>query len=100
MPEPIQVPTLHVLFSTPIPTTIVPRIFPEPSLLPGVNALREQVITWIADEGLAGDRIAAEWVLLCAIARVCVLYSSPGLPISDTFILPVIRGILQFFRYH
>ena len=31
------------------------------------------MISWIANEGLAGDHIAAEWVLLCIIARVYVL---------------------------
>ncbi|KIM49017.1 hypothetical protein M413DRAFT_92981 [Hebeloma cylindrosporum] len=83
LPESIHVPTLHVLFSTPIPITIVPRLFPEPSLLPKVNALREEVITWIAEEGLAGDRIAAEWVLLCTIARVRSR-QPPILPLSLT----------------
>jgi len=38
--------------------------------LPIINIIREELITWIADEGLAGDRSAAEWVLLCTIARV------------------------------
>lgn len=73
LPSPINVPTLHVVSSRSIPITILPRIFPDPSLVSSINTLREGLISWIADEGLAGDRIAAEWVLLCIIARVYVL---------------------------
>ncbi|KAF9492272.1 hypothetical protein BDN71DRAFT_1451837 [Pleurotus eryngii] len=62
----VQVPTLHVLFSRPVPRTIVPRSFP----LQIHADIREELISWIADEALAGDRTAAEWVFLCALARV------------------------------
>ncbi|KAF8803625.1 hypothetical protein BYT27DRAFT_7195476 [Phlegmacium glaucopus] len=68
--SPINVPTLHVLSSKSIPITILSRVFPDPSLLPSIETLREGLITWIANEALAGDRIAAEWILLCTIARV------------------------------
>lgn len=65
-------PTLHVLFYNPIPTTIVHRNYPEPSILQDVTTIRDELIAWLADEGLGGDRVVAEWILLCAIARVYV----------------------------
>ncbi|KAG6864148.1 hypothetical protein C0991_012126 [Blastosporella zonata] len=61
------VPTLHVLFSQPVPTTIIPRVYPAASYQ---NDTRDELIAWIADTALAGDRDAAEWVLLSAISRV------------------------------
>ncbi|KAJ7197275.1 mini-chromosome maintenance replisome factor-domain-containing protein, partial [Mycena pura] len=64
------VPTLHVLFSRSLPATIIPRVFPYFPAMPSIEMLRHELITWIADEGLAGDKDAAEWVLLCIIARV------------------------------
>ncbi|RDB15125.1 hypothetical protein Hypma_005192 [Hypsizygus marmoreus] len=51
------VPTRHVLFFQPVPPTIVPLVYPSPSATP---ELRDELITWIADEALAGDRDAAE----------------------------------------
>ncbi|RDB21489.1 Mini-chromosome maintenance complex-binding protein [Hypsizygus marmoreus] len=77
---PSLVPTLHVLFFQPVPPTIVPRVYPSPSATP---ELRDELITWIADEALAGDRDAAEWVLLCAIARV-QSRTPPILPLTLT----------------
>ena len=50
--------------------TIVPRNFPAPSILPTVKQLRNELLQWIADEALGGDLVAAEWVLLAALARV------------------------------
>ncbi|KAE9408777.1 hypothetical protein BT96DRAFT_962714 [Gymnopus androsaceus JB14] len=35
-----------------------------------VQTLRSELVSWIADESLAGDRDAAEWVLLSVISRV------------------------------
>ena len=69
----MSVPTLHVISSRSMPITILSRIFPDLSLLPSIKTLREGLISWIANEGLAGDHIAAEWILLCTIARVYVL---------------------------
>ncbi|KAJ2916057.1 hypothetical protein MD484_g4390, partial [Candolleomyces efflorescens] len=62
------VPTIHVLFSRRIAPTIVPRLFPDPALRDSTT--REQLISWIADEGLSGDRLAAEWVLLSITSKV------------------------------
>lgn len=71
-PNAIPVPTIHVLFTRPLPLTIVPRVFPYVPPVPPFQKLRDDLISWIADEGLAGDRDAAEWVLLCIIAKVYV----------------------------
>ncbi|KAG5645036.1 hypothetical protein DXG03_007215 [Asterophora parasitica] len=78
--SPALVPTLHVLFSLPTPTTIVPRVYPDPAF---TKNTRDELITWIADASLAGDQDAAEWVLLAAIARV-QSRSPPILPLTLT----------------
>ncbi|RXW24142.1 hypothetical protein EST38_g1703 [Candolleomyces aberdarensis] len=62
------VPTIHVVFSRRIAPTIVPRLFPDPSLQD--STIREQLISWIAQEGLSGDQLAAELVLLSIISKV------------------------------
>ncbi|KAI0051140.1 hypothetical protein FA95DRAFT_1535295 [Auriscalpium vulgare] len=62
----IDVPTLHVLFTRPHKL--------EPITLglgdSADESLREELIGWIADEALGGDRDAAEWFLLASLARV------------------------------
>ncbi|KAF8906042.1 putative alanine racemase-domain-containing protein [Gymnopilus junonius] len=78
----IHVPTLHVLYTAPLPSTIVPRSFPDKSLSI-VKTVRQELIQWIAREALAGDLIASEWVLLCALARVRSRHP-PVLPLSMT----------------
>ncbi|PPQ78178.1 hypothetical protein CVT25_015511 [Psilocybe cyanescens] len=83
LPSSANVPTLHTFFCTPISRTIVPRSFPGSSLLPSIAGLRKELIQWIADEGLGGDCIAAEWVFLCALARVRSRHP-PVLPLSLT----------------
>ncbi|KAJ7043326.1 putative alanine racemase-domain-containing protein [Mycena alexandri] len=82
-PNAIAVPTLHVLFSRPIPLTVVPRVFPYSPSASTCETLRDQLISWIADEGLAGDEEAAEWVLLNTIAKV-QSRTPPLLPLSLT----------------
>ncbi|KAJ7702444.1 putative alanine racemase-domain-containing protein [Mycena rosella] len=69
-PNAVPVPTLHVLFSRPLPLTIAPRVFPYYPVVSTFPALRDELVSWIADEGLAGDKDAAEWVLLSIIAKV------------------------------
>ncbi|THV01714.1 hypothetical protein K435DRAFT_775943 [Dendrothele bispora CBS 962.96] len=64
------VPTLHVLFHRPHPITILPYTFPLPSPRESISGLRRELIEWIAREALADDIDAAEWVLLCCLARV------------------------------
>jgi hypothetical protein len=39
-----------------------------------IAKIREELISWIADESLGGDRDAAEWILLISIARVYVFH--------------------------
>ncbi|KAF5386600.1 hypothetical protein D9615_001723 [Tricholomella constricta] len=73
------VPTLHVLFSRPVPTTIVPRVYPD---FPA-KTIRDELIAWIAASSLAGDHDAAEWVLLSSIARV-QSRTPPILPLTLT----------------
>ncbi len=40
--------------------------------------VREELLDWIADEALGGDRDAAEWVLLACVARVYALHEFPS----------------------
>ncbi|KAF8636535.1 hypothetical protein AX17_003347 [Amanita inopinata Kibby_2008] len=68
LPSVTLVPTLHVLFSKPVPSSIILQRHSLPTLQ--LTDLRQELIDWIADEALAGDKNAAEWILLCAIARV------------------------------
>ncbi|KAG6878774.1 hypothetical protein C0993_008073 [Termitomyces sp. T159_Od127] len=77
---PVLVPTLHVLFSQPVPPTIVPRVYPS---MPHSKEIRDELIAWIADTSLAGDLDAAEWVLLSIISRV-QSRTPPILPLSLT----------------
>ncbi|PBK96464.1 hypothetical protein ARMGADRAFT_1052439 [Armillaria gallica] len=95
------VPTLHVLFSRPISSTVMPH-----SMVSGFDTdLRSELISWIAHEGLAGDHEAAEWVLLCCIARVQsrtppIFPPSLGLskfpsPTTPTLLTPAISHILS-----
>ncbi|KAF9452815.1 hypothetical protein P691DRAFT_803108 [Macrolepiota fuliginosa MF-IS2] len=63
------VPTLHVLFTRKTPPTITPRNFPIEPSLPNLRATRDKLVTWIAKEALDGDKDAAKWVLLSAIAK-------------------------------
>lgn len=69
--------TLHVLFY--LHESMVQRDYQAyPLVLEGdnrVQTLRNELILWIADEALAGDRDAAEWVLLSVISRVSVRLS-------------------------
>jgi hypothetical protein len=59
------VPTLHVLFSRPHS-----YVSPLNGVSPPSVQLRDELINWIADEALGGDRDAAEWILLAAVAQV------------------------------
>ncbi|KAF9073610.1 mini-chromosome maintenance replisome factor-domain-containing protein [Rhodocollybia butyracea] len=51
--------------------------------LDDIKILRNELISWIADESLAGDKDAAEWVLLSIISRV-QSRSPPIMPTSLT----------------
>lgn len=74
--EPVEVPTIHVLFIARPELTVVSRPYPfspassatERSTFE-IDETRKELIAWIANEALGGDEEAAEWILLSAIAR-------------------------------
>ena len=66
-------PTLHVLFVRKHRLDIF-----EASPDPFQHHIREELLSWIAEEALGGDRDAAEWVLLTCVARVYAFLSFPG----------------------
>lgn len=86
--SPPIVPTLHVLFTRNVPRTIIsgykfPMEIASPTTADNVDVvqaiessrfeitkLRDELISWMAEEALGGDREAAEWVLLIATSRV------------------------------
>ncbi|KAJ7632288.1 putative alanine racemase-domain-containing protein [Roridomyces roridus] len=82
-PNALPVLTLHVLFTRELPITIIPRVFPYVPAVSSVRVLREELISWMADEGLGGDKDAAEWVLLNIIGTV-QSRTPPLLPLSLT----------------
>ncbi|KAI0004499.1 putative alanine racemase-domain-containing protein [Russula compacta] len=63
--EPMTVPTLHVLFVREHRLNILNA--PDDTV---ERHIREELLDWVADEALGGDRDAAEWVLLACVARV------------------------------
>ncbi|KAI0781236.1 mini-chromosome maintenance replisome factor-domain-containing protein [Trametes elegans] len=79
-------PTLHVLFSRRHTPALLSRPFPRlarsppdihnsivdspPSVTDDHAQVRDELIKWIATEALAGDQVAAEWVVLSMISRV------------------------------
>lgn len=83
-----MVPTLHVLFTRSVPRTIASGYKFPMEVVPTTTAenidvvqniesarleitrLREELVSWMAEEALGGDREAAEWVLLVATSRV------------------------------
>jgi len=64
----MMVSMLHVLSIPETPSFIIPRTFPA-SFTPDARTVRNRLIDWIAQEALAGDLDAAEWVLLSAISK-------------------------------
>ncbi|KAN0123436.1 Mini-chromosome maintenance replisome factor domain containing protein [Russula decolorans] len=99
--EPIIVPTLHVLFVRDDPLNILGA--PKD---PIEQDVREELLDWIADEALGGDRDAAEWVLLACVARVqsrtrslnppsLTLAHFPSQASSASSTLPSLSGVLS-----
>lgn len=64
--SPVEVPTLHVLFTKPH-ERLLKRPYPSTT---SSDSVREELINWIASQALGGDVNAAEWVLLSSIAKV------------------------------
>lgn len=67
-----NVPTLHVLFSRPLPDTILP-VDSSSSAAANRASVRAELIRWIAQKALGGDELVAEKVLLSVIGRVYVV---------------------------
>ena len=76
------VPTLHTLFSVKHDPALVPLKYFSPDRLtdseqtqadPPAATIKDELVQWIADAALDGDRDAALWILLVAVARVSVL---------------------------
>ncbi|KAI0075471.1 hypothetical protein K474DRAFT_1664215 [Panus rudis PR-1116 ss-1] len=71
--DPIDVPTLHVLFVAPDERTSIARQYPieleDGSSDLNISQIRQDLVHWLASEALAGDEHAAEWILLSTIAR-------------------------------
>ena len=61
----MTVPTLHVLFVRDHRLDIFEA--PKSAI---EQHIREELLQWITNEALGGDRDAAEWVLLACVARV------------------------------
>ncbi|KAF9810959.1 hypothetical protein IEO21_06763 [Rhodonia placenta] len=70
-----EVPTLHVLYIREHTATLLSRPYPS-TATPDADEhsapakVRSELISWMAEEALGGDREAAEWMLLASIARV------------------------------
>jgi hypothetical protein len=67
--NPIEVPTLHILFARPLPAGLVSRPFGV-APAPESARTRAELIEWLAEEALGGDADAAEWLLLAYLGRV------------------------------
>lgn len=64
----MTLPTLHVLFVREHRLNILNALDDTVK-----QDIREELLDWVGDEALGGDRDAAEWVLLACVARVYVL---------------------------
>lgn len=67
----IDIQTLHVLFA--VDESIIPQsagILSNPAQLDPSNTTKDSLVTWLAEEALAGDKDVAQWVLLMTISRV------------------------------
>jgi hypothetical protein len=80
------VPTLHVLFVREDRLNILEA--PKNSIQ---QPVREELLDWIANEALGGDRDAAEWVLLTCVARVYAFQDFPGRRPSFITLSPLVN---------
>ncbi|GAA5874258.1 hypothetical protein JCM3774_000922 [Rhodotorula dairenensis] len=62
----LTVPALHVLFSSPAPRPTLPE---HPTSAEARESIRKELVDYLA-ANLAGDRDAAEWLLLALVARI------------------------------
>ena len=66
-----KIPTLHVLFA--VDASAIPQsagILSKPAQNGPSNAIKGALVTWLAEEALAGDEEAAQWVLLMTVSQV------------------------------
>lgn len=63
--------TLHVLFA--VDESTIPQsagILLKPAQADPTNSIKDVLVTWLAEEALAGDEDVAQWVLLMVISQV------------------------------
>ncbi|EJT96772.1 hypothetical protein DACRYDRAFT_119844 [Dacryopinax primogenitus] len=66
-----ELPSLHVVFHSPAQDTLVKAVYPMPPARGRSGAeVKEEIVRYLAETTLGGDMLAAEYVLLCCIARV------------------------------
>lgn len=66
-----EVQTLHVLFA--VDPSVIPQsagVLLKPAQIDPPNSIKDALVTWLADEALAGDKDVAQWVLLITISQV------------------------------
>jgi hypothetical protein len=96
--EAVTVPVLHVMFLQ-VPTSGIP-FGPRGSAL---TATYERLVDWVSEEALAGDRDAAELIIVCSVAKVYVRLPALALRFSTLFSQsrhpPVLPPSLQLTRF-
>lgn len=66
-----EIPTLHVLFT--VDGSDIPQsagILSKPAQIDPSSAIKDALVTWLAEEALAGDEEVAKWVLLMTVSQV------------------------------
>jgi len=66
-----EVQTFHILFT--VDGWDIPQsagILPKPAEIDHSSSIKDALVTWLAEEALAGDEEVAQWVLLMAICQV------------------------------
>jgi hypothetical protein len=67
----MEIPTLHVLFT--VDGSDIPQlagILSKPAKIDPPSAIKDALITWLAEEALAGDKEITHWVLLMTVCQV------------------------------
>ncbi|KAG8758232.1 hypothetical protein FRC14_000479 [Serendipita sp. 396] len=88
-----KLPVIHVVFTLDVASTTAAFDLKalRDTLPDDISITRQELLQWIADEGLGGDTVAAEWVLLLSLSKV-QSRTPPMLPLSMTlaaFVDPV-----------
>lgn len=67
-----EIQTIHVLFA--VDEFVVPQsagiLSKHAQIEDPSNAIKDALVTWLAEEALAGDKDVAQWVLLMTIGQV------------------------------